>query len=69
MPLKVKVLGHRKTPTKQVVLSGTPRQFHKFLSRFRVNGQIIRNLKGYIFEEVVVCWITNTVAHYISFTG
>jgi len=32
MQIKVKALGYRKEPVKQVVSSGAPRQFHKFLS-------------------------------------
>jgi len=30
MPIKIEVLGHRNKSDKQVVPSGTPRQFHKF---------------------------------------
>jgi len=44
MQVKVKALGHRKKPVKQVVSSGAPRQFHKFLSWFKVNGRIIANI-------------------------
>jgi len=29
------VLGHRKKPAEQVVSSGGPRKFHKFLSWFK----------------------------------
>jgi len=35
--IKGKALGHRKKTVKQVVSSGTPRQFHKFLSWFKVD--------------------------------
>jgi len=31
MKNKAKMLGHRKTPVKQVTSSDTPRQFHTFL--------------------------------------
>jgi len=37
-------MGHRKNAVKQVVSSGAPRQFHKFLSCFKVDGRIIANL-------------------------
>jgi len=44
MKIKVEALGRRIKPAKQVVSSGAPRQFHKFLSRFKVDGRIIANL-------------------------
>ena len=44
MQVKVKALGHRKKPVKQVVSSGAHRQFHKFLSWFKVDGRIIANI-------------------------
>jgi len=48
--IKAKALGHRKKkPVKQVVSSGAPRQFHKFLSWFKVDGQIIANLIRLLF--------------------
>jgi len=43
MQIKVKALGHRKKTVKQLVSSGAPRQFHEFLSWFKVGGQIIVN--------------------------
>jgi len=42
--IKAKSLRHRKKTVKQVVSSGTPRQFHQFLSWFKVDGRIIANL-------------------------
>jgi len=42
-------LGHRKKPVKQVISSGAPRQFHKFLSWFEVDGLIIANLISLFF--------------------
>jgi len=42
--IKAKALGHRKKSVKQVVSSGAPRQFHKFVSWFKVDGRIISNL-------------------------
>jgi len=47
--IKAKALGHRKKPVKQVVSSGAPRQFHKFLSWFKVDGRIIANLIRLLF--------------------
>jgi len=47
--IKAKALGHRKKPVKQVVSSGAPRQFHKFLSWFKVDGGIIANLMRLVF--------------------
>jgi len=47
--IKVKALGHRKKPVKQVVSSGDPRQFHKLLSWFKVDGRIIANLIRLLF--------------------
>jgi len=47
--IKAKVLGHRKKPVEQVVSSGAPRQFHKFLSWFKVDGRIIANLIRLLF--------------------
>jgi len=44
MQIKAKALAHRKNPVKQVVSSGAPRQFQKFLSWFKVDGRIIANL-------------------------
>jgi len=36
--IKAKALGHRKKTVKQVVSSGAPGKFHKFLSWFKVDG-------------------------------
>ena len=47
--IKAKALGHRKKPVKQVVSSGAHRQFHKFLSWFKVDGRIIANLIRLLF--------------------
>ena len=47
--IKAKPLGHRKKPVKQFVSSGAPRQFHKFLSWFKVDGRIIANLIRLLF--------------------
>jgi len=47
--IKVKALGHRKKPIEQVVSSGAPRQFYKFLSWFKVDGRIIANLIRLLF--------------------
>ena len=47
--IKAKALGHRKKTIKQVVSSGAPRQFHKFLSWFKVDGRIIANLIRLLF--------------------
>jgi len=49
MQIKVEELGHQKEPVKQVVSSGTPRRFHKFVSLFKVDGRIIGNLIGLHF--------------------
>jgi len=35
---KITALGHQKKPAKQVVSSGAPTKFHKFLSCFKVDG-------------------------------
>jgi len=43
MQIKVRHWDNEKT-VKQVVSSGTPWQFHKFLSWFKVDGWIIGNL-------------------------
>ena len=42
--IKAKALGHRKKPVKQVVSSGAPRQFHKYLLWCKFDGRIIANL-------------------------
>ena len=47
--IKAKALGHRKKPVKQVVSSGAPRKFHKYLSWFKVDGRIIANLIRLLF--------------------
>ena len=47
--IKAMALGHRKKPVKQVISSGAPRQFHKFLSWFEVDGLIIANLISLFF--------------------
>jgi len=47
--IEAKALGHRKKTVKQVVSSGAPRQFHKFLSWFKANGRIIANLIRLLF--------------------
>jgi len=49
MQIKAKALAHRKNPVKQVVSSGAPRQFQKFLSWFKVDGRIIANLIRLLF--------------------
>jgi len=47
--IKAKALGHRKKPDEQVVSSGDPRQLHKFLSWFKVDGRIIANFIRLLF--------------------
>ena len=49
IPIKAKALGHRKKPVKQVVSSGAPRQFHKFLLWCKFDGRIYCK-----FVEVIV---------------
>ena len=44
MQIKVQALGHRKKTVIHAVSSGAPRQFHKFLLWFKVDGRIIANL-------------------------
>ena len=47
----------------QVVSSGAPRQFHKFLLRFKCWwSNCCEFNKVIIFKEVAVCWMINTVA-------
>jgi len=45
---KATALGYRKTPVKQVVSSGAPRQFHKFLSWLKVDCRIIGEINKVI---------------------
>ena len=47
--IKTKALGHRKKLVKQVVSSGAPRQFHKFLLWCKFDGRIIANLLRLLF--------------------
>jgi len=47
--IKDKALGHRKKTVKQVVSSGAPRQFNKFLSWLKGDGRIIANLLRLLF--------------------
>ena len=47
--IKGKALGHRKKPVKQVVSSGAPRQFHKYLLWCKFDGRIIANLLRLLF--------------------
>ena len=47
--IKAKALGHRKKTVKQVVSSGAPRQFHKFLLWCKFDGRIIANLLRLLF--------------------
>jgi len=42
--IEAEMLGHRKKTAKQVVSSGTLWQFHHFLSWFKADGRIVRNL-------------------------
>ena len=47
--IKAKALGHRKKTVKQVVSSGAPWQFHKFLLWCKFDGRIIANLLRLLF--------------------
>jgi len=47
--IKAKELGHRKKTVKQVVSSGAPRQFHKFLLWCKFDGRMIANLLRLLF--------------------
>jgi len=62
MQMKFQALGHCKKPVKLFVLSGTPRQLHKFLSWFEVHCGIVDKTNRFIFLKIVaVCWMS-TVA-------